>query len=325
MDETFKLCNVSPQVGAGFNRDYWARVEKFTRDLACTTGGDVLVATGPLFLPTKVAGQSTRRTVEVSGGSGGGDGGAGGAGGNRGVGDSFGDEVGANVLASAAEAVSTTAIMTTMAAAATATETATTTTTATAARPATEYEMRYPLLGSAPDLTAVPTHFFKVVLALPPSSSSSSAPIAAAALVLPNAPIPPDTPMEYFVVPLVHLEAAAGLSFFRQGGLGGATRAEFERAEQKFLETRQERLRQPCLITAAAETAGQGASSGPGAGARPELEPGPGLGAKVTVSETARRLGSMLHVCQLTTCALPVDEYARGGTKYKGGPSRRRR
>jgi endonuclease G len=27
MDETFKLCNVSPQVGAGFNRDYWVGLD----------------------------------------------------------------------------------------------------------------------------------------------------------------------------------------------------------------------------------------------------------------------------------------------------------
>ena len=99
-----------------------------------------------------------------------------------------------------------------------------------AGRPATEYEMRYPLLGSAPELTSVPTHFFKVILAVPSSSSSSSsssassAPVAVAAFVLPNAPIPADTPMESFVVPLGSLEAAAGLSFFRQGALGGDVR-----------------------------------------------------------------------------------------------------
>jgi hypothetical protein len=34
--------------------------------------------------------------------------------------------------------------------------------------------------------------------------------------------------MERFVVPLADLEAAAGLSFFRQGALGGARRVEYE-------------------------------------------------------------------------------------------------
>ena len=49
-----------------------------------------------------------------------------------------------------------------------------------------------------------------------------------------------------------------------------------------------------------------------------EVEDDPGSsGAK----ETARRLGSTLHVCQLTACTLPVDEYAKGGAKYRGGGS----
>lgn len=33
MDDTFSLTNISPQVGKGFNRDYWARFEKYVRDL----------------------------------------------------------------------------------------------------------------------------------------------------------------------------------------------------------------------------------------------------------------------------------------------------
>jgi endonuclease G, mitochondrial len=41
MDETFELINVSPQVGDGFNRDYWARLERFTRELSGKSGGDV--------------------------------------------------------------------------------------------------------------------------------------------------------------------------------------------------------------------------------------------------------------------------------------------
>ena len=33
LNKTFCLSNISPQVGNGFNRDYWARFEKFVRDL----------------------------------------------------------------------------------------------------------------------------------------------------------------------------------------------------------------------------------------------------------------------------------------------------
>jgi len=54
MHDSFCLINVSPQVGVGFNRDYWARLEKFCRQLtnACD---EVVVVTGPLFLPSDAA------------------------------------------------------------------------------------------------------------------------------------------------------------------------------------------------------------------------------------------------------------------------------
>jgi endonuclease G len=50
MEDTFTLSNVSPQVGAGFNRDYWARLEKYVKDLT-RRYEEVFVVTGPLFLP----------------------------------------------------------------------------------------------------------------------------------------------------------------------------------------------------------------------------------------------------------------------------------
>jgi endonuclease G len=47
-----KVTNVSPQVGVGFNRSYWAYFEKFARNLT-RHFDDVYVITGPLFLPRK--------------------------------------------------------------------------------------------------------------------------------------------------------------------------------------------------------------------------------------------------------------------------------
>ena len=56
--------------------------------------------------------------------------------------------------------------------------------------------------------------------------------------MLPNAPIPPETPLETFAVPLAKLEAAAGLTFFRQGALGGEAREAFEASEREYFERR---------------------------------------------------------------------------------------
>lgn len=50
MDETFLLTNIAPQIGPGFNRQYWAYLEKFCRELT-KNYTDVFVYTGPLFLP----------------------------------------------------------------------------------------------------------------------------------------------------------------------------------------------------------------------------------------------------------------------------------
>jgi endonuclease G len=47
---TICCSNISPQVGAGFNRDYWARFEKLVKDVVKHADG-VYVVTGPLFLP----------------------------------------------------------------------------------------------------------------------------------------------------------------------------------------------------------------------------------------------------------------------------------
>ena len=49
-EQTFVLSNMSPQVGKGFNRDSWNRLEKHVRNLT-KTHSNVYVCTGPLYLP----------------------------------------------------------------------------------------------------------------------------------------------------------------------------------------------------------------------------------------------------------------------------------
>ncbi|TPX57327.1 hypothetical protein PhCBS80983_g03894 [Powellomyces hirtus] len=50
INETFLLTNMSPQVGKGFNRNYWFYFENFVRSLT-KEFDDVYVITGPLYLP----------------------------------------------------------------------------------------------------------------------------------------------------------------------------------------------------------------------------------------------------------------------------------
>lgn len=52
MNDTFFLSNMCPQVGEGFNRDYWAHFEDFCRRLT-NQYPSVRIVTGPLYLPRK--------------------------------------------------------------------------------------------------------------------------------------------------------------------------------------------------------------------------------------------------------------------------------
>ncbi|KAI9791119.1 MAG: nuclease [Peltula sp. TS41687] len=52
MNGTFYLTNMCPQVGEGFNRDYWAHLEDFCRRLT-RSYPSVRIITGPLYLPKR--------------------------------------------------------------------------------------------------------------------------------------------------------------------------------------------------------------------------------------------------------------------------------
>ncbi|XP_043683557.1 endonuclease G, mitochondrial [Vespula pensylvanica] len=52
VDETFYLSNMAPQVGVGFNRHSWNRLEKYVRKLT-DVYKDVYVCTGPLYIPKR--------------------------------------------------------------------------------------------------------------------------------------------------------------------------------------------------------------------------------------------------------------------------------
>lgn len=66
MDSTFALSNMCPQVGDGFNRDYWAHFEDFCRRLT-SFYPSVRIVTGPLYLPKKDMDGKWRVSYEVIG------------------------------------------------------------------------------------------------------------------------------------------------------------------------------------------------------------------------------------------------------------------
>ena len=82
------------------------------------------------------------------------------------------------------------------------------------------WRMSYPLIGEPPSLVAVPTHFYKVILAEQSSkrntnNSQEKRTYSVAAFVIPNAYIDPATPLASFLVPIDALESVAGVKFHK--------------------------------------------------------------------------------------------------------------
>lgn len=144
MKESFYLSNCCPQVGKGFNQDYWARFERFILEMRPQCE-NIYVVTGPLYLPKKTSEK----------------------------------EEGVRPLGAS-------------------------------------WHVEYGLLESPTgNLLAIPTHFYKVILAeLKNDSLGGQSRHALGAFVMPNAQIHPKTPLESFSVPVAQLEQAAGIKFF---------------------------------------------------------------------------------------------------------------
>jgi len=68
MDDTFFLSNMSPQVGIGFNRDYWSRLEDRVREWALSKK-ELYVYTGPLYIPEAEADGKKYVKYQVIGGN----------------------------------------------------------------------------------------------------------------------------------------------------------------------------------------------------------------------------------------------------------------
>jgi endonuclease G len=66
VDQTFYLSNMAPQVGVGFNRDAWNKLERYVRRLT-RTYDNVYCCTGPLYLPRREADGKSYIKYEVIG------------------------------------------------------------------------------------------------------------------------------------------------------------------------------------------------------------------------------------------------------------------
>ena len=73
-----------------------------------------------------------------------------------------------------------------------------------------KWRVSYEVIGNPPNI-AVPTHFYKVIVAENPPGSNGL--LAVGAFVLPNAPINNSTPLTEFAVPVEIVERASGLDF----------------------------------------------------------------------------------------------------------------
>lgn len=161
--------------------------------------------------------------------------------------------------------------------------------------------------GTPPQLVAVPTHFFKVLLA----ESGSGKQTVAAAFVMPNARIATDYPLTAFSVPLSALEEVAGLQFFPRTFTDDTKRAALDGAALRW------------QTVGKAELA-RGRIGPPGM--PPALLPPPApargnaLAKSVAGDAVIRALdkAAVGHLCDHVACKLPAEEF------WKSGPAGKR-
>lgn len=190
MDDTFRMSNIAPQVGKGFNRDYWARLEGHLRRMSKRHGATVHVFSGPVFTPAPLlVGAAPQVPTPNSDAA-----------------------AGAARIATGAGAAETHKRMQQLYS-------------PDGMKPgAALWWTVHPWLGKGRKggLTAVPNGFYKVVLVenLPqePDTAERAPSVQrtyhVAAFLLPNARIDQDTPLARFTVPLSALQAAVGFEFF---------------------------------------------------------------------------------------------------------------
>jgi endonuclease G len=78
------------------------------------------------------------------------------------------------------------------------------------------WELRHRVIGQdqTPPVLAVPTHCFKAILLAGEDEPGHPVPRAVACFVVPNKPIPEDTPLETFLTPIEEVERLAGFRLF---------------------------------------------------------------------------------------------------------------
>ncbi|GFR49717.1 hypothetical protein Agub_g11871, partial [Astrephomene gubernaculifera] len=186
-------------------------------------------------------------------------------------------------------------------------------------------------LGKPPGLVAVPTHFYKVILADGRNSSGSgnskgksssssgrealrSGSVAVGAFVLPNQPIDPKVPLSAYVVPLEDLEQVAGTRFFPELLSDAKRRAA---ADCAAAEWRQAGLAQ--LKPFERVTMKQALAALP-----PPDTDAPAPTAKATKAAAAAAAAAassgVVHICEVNACKLPsADFFLRGAAAAAAG------
>ena len=180
LDETFLLSNITPQVGANFNRGAWNNLEQHVRGLIegdNSVYGEVHVCSGPLYMAAQIHPISTEEDqsqVAIS------------------TAITANDEHAAEPRPAGPSTTATERVY-------------------YKHRDARgNPEVRYSQIGK--NKVSVPTHFFKVILGLAPEGSEAQPEITA--FIMPNEAIPSGRPLSDYAVTLENLEAAAGFCFF---------------------------------------------------------------------------------------------------------------
>jgi endonuclease G len=160
--------------------------------------------------------------------------------------------------------------------------------------------MNHSMLGKPPQMVAVPTHFFKVVLGEKRNSSEGT---VLGAFALPNMPIDPKTPLASFAVPISSLEEAVGISFFPKF-LEKQKRLAVDQVSLQWQRIGHAELSQLKLPSS-------------GVGAPPLLPPPPTSVVPVPEMKPNSPGYGIKHICEHNGCRLPGERWWESNKKAK--------
>ena len=185
-------------------------------------------------------------------------------------------------------------------------------------KPMVQWRMSHSLIGDAPELVAVPTHFYKVILTESSRSKRTRdkdrATYGVAAFVIPNTYVDPSTPLSSFLVPIDALESVAGVKFHKHL-INESTVGELNESTNRWKRDAMSKStsNSPTLpfLGSAGHSSSTAMISHDGEKKKTKAQNHPKQQQLLSLFRTTTRDTPVGHLCDLTTCELVSEQWLK--------------